>query len=131
MQATRGVIRNRQFASQLRLFEGLKWGTITPTDIDGLIDFSGEAFVFIETKRAGSSLPLGQRIALEHLTDLINATGTPCVALVAVHTSDGDIRVADCEVVEYRFRGMWNKPPRPMTVWDAVDSFRLRHADEA
>lgn len=129
--ATRGVIRNRQFASQLRLFEGLRWGNITPTDIDGFIDFGGNAYVFIETKYAGSDLPAGQRIALEHVTDLINATGTPCVALVAAHTSDGDIRVAQCQVVEYRFRGKWNTPPQPMTVFEAVEGFRLRHADEA
>lgn len=127
----RGIIRNRQFAAQLRLFEGLRWGNITPTDVDGLIDFGGEAFVFIETKHEGASLPLGQRLALEHLTDLINGTGTPCVTLVATHVSDADIMVADCPVAEYRFRGQWNIPPHPMTVREAIDGFRKKHVEES
>lgn len=129
MEATRGVIRNRTHAAQLRLFEGLRWGSITPTDVDGLIDFGGEAFVFIEVKHEGAGLPLGQRLALERLTDLINGTGVPCVTLVATHVSDTDIMVADCLVAEYRFRGQWNTPPQPMTVREAVDGFRKKHAE--
>lgn len=127
--SVRGTIRNRHFASRLSLFEGLRWGNITPMDIDGVINFSGEAFVFIETKHRGAPMPAGQRLAYEHLTDLINSTGTPCVTLVASYTGEGDIVVADCLVTEYRFRNVWNKPPQPMTVREAVDGFRQRHVE--
>ena len=46
--AERGVIRNRQFAQQLRDFSGLRFGKITPTDIDGFMDFGDRLFVVLE-----------------------------------------------------------------------------------
>ena len=128
----RGLIRNREHAGQIRLFAGMRWGTITPTDIDGLIDFGGEAFVIIETKYGDAKLPTGQRLALERLADVISSTGRPCVALVASHHSSGDIvvgecQVTECQVTEYRFRGAWHAPRQPMTVCEAIEGFRKKH----
>ena len=44
----RGVITNRARARQIRDFSGLQIGTITPTDLDGLIEFHDECFIFCE-----------------------------------------------------------------------------------
>ena len=49
----RGKIGNRRRALQIRDFTGLRWGNITPTDIDALIDFGDKVFVFIEVKKKG------------------------------------------------------------------------------
>jgi len=48
MSCARGTIRNATSALQLRDYSGLCWDRITPTDIDGLIDFGGRAFVLFE-----------------------------------------------------------------------------------
>jgi hypothetical protein len=47
----RGKIRNEKYAKQLNDFRGLlRRRGITPTDIDGLIDYNGKAFIF-QSKR--------------------------------------------------------------------------------
>lgn len=127
MNSARGIIRNREHAAQLRLFTGMRWGNITPTDIDGLIDFGGQAFVIVETKHGSAQMPRGQRLALERLADIISSTGRPCVALVATHSGGGDIVVGECLVTEYRYRRAWNVPREPMTVRSAIDGFRRKH----
>lgn len=65
----RGVIRNREYAKQLKDFSGLRYGKITPTDIDGFLDFGDQLFVVVEGKHAGSAIQTGQRLALERLVD--------------------------------------------------------------
>ena len=40
----RGKIENQDYAKQLFNFQGLRWDKITPTDIDGSLDFNGELF---------------------------------------------------------------------------------------
>jgi hypothetical protein len=46
----RGVIRDVKYASEWRDYSGLCYGTITPTDLDGLIDFRNRLFILIEIK---------------------------------------------------------------------------------
>ena len=42
----RGVIQNRDRKKQIIDFSGLKYGKITPTDIDGLIEYKDKAMMF-------------------------------------------------------------------------------------
>ena len=44
----RGVIHNRERGAQIRDYSGLRFGNITPTDIDGFMDFGGRVFVVFE-----------------------------------------------------------------------------------
>lgn len=104
----RGVIRNRQQANQVRDFSGLRFGNITPTDIDGLIEYHNKGYVFIETKFRDTQLPFGQRLALERLCDDLQNT-KPTLVIVASHESEGDIDVAETRVVEFRFKGKWRQ----------------------
>lgn len=70
MSAERGVIRNVARAKQLNNFKGLlRPRNITPTDIDGLLDYSGKAFIYIEGKVKGKLLSeeKGQKLALENV----------------------------------------------------------------
>jgi hypothetical protein len=105
-------------------FSGLHFGNIAPTDIDGLIDFHNKTFVIIETKYHGGQMKLGQRLALERLTDIIESTGRKGLALVAEYDNEeGDIDCAKAVVVEYRFEGEWRIPRVPLNVRDAIDRF--------
>lgn len=124
----RGIIRNRRLANQVKDYSGLRYGKITPTDIDGLIDFGNQVFVFLELKRFDNQLPVGQRLAIERLTDAIEKAGKPALAIVCRHTTDDDIDVARCDVAEYRFNGMWREPTSNITVRQLVDRFLIRYA---
>lgn len=100
----------------------MSYGKITPTDLDAVIDFGGQLFVFIEAKLTGNSIPRGQELALERLTD-----GYPqAIGIVCEHTNrTGVINLANCVVKRYRWRGAWRNPRYVITVKFAVD--RILH----
>jgi hypothetical protein len=130
--AARGAIYNSDRAKQLRDFTGLQYGKITPTDIDGFIDFGDKVFIFIETKLAGVDLPFGQRLALERLTDACAQAGKHTLAVIAVHQTllDQQINVAAAQVSEVRFAGRWIVLDRVYTVRETINRFLARHAPE-
>ena len=122
----RGKIVNRNRAAQIRDFTGLCFGNITPTDIDGLLDFGNKLFVLIEAKVDDTELPYGQRLALERLCDGLEVAGKMSIVLIVTHhtTPDQDIDVANCQVVHCRYRGRWIEPEKPMTCREAIELFR-------
>lgn len=122
MEIERGVIRNREQATQVRDFSGLIFGTITPTDIDGLIEYHNLCYIFIETKFGKSELPDGQRLAFKRLCDDLHKI-KPTLFIVASHNSDGDIDVANTIVVEYRWKKEWKIPSNQKSVRELINSF--------
>ena len=123
----RGKIRNREFASQLRDFSGLRWGSITPTDVDAFIDFGNEMFIFIEDKYLWTQMSRGQRLALERLCDACQASGVDSFLLLASHSNMfGDVDYASLRVTSIRHAGVWTIPLRVLTARQAIDAFRLR-----
>jgi len=118
----RGRIRNREFASILRDFSGLRWGKITPTDIDAFLDFGNKAFVFVESKFHKTSLQGGQKLALERLVD---AAPMPAILIVAEHECEAgsDIELGNNNVVQYRLNKRWRKPVKNISVRAAIDAF--------
>lgn len=118
------IIHNRDYASQLKIFAGLKWGAISPTDIDGFLDFGDRLFVFVEVKHGEGMPPKGQRIALERVCDACVAPNRFSVVLIASHTSSEDIIVKDLQVSRYRWNYRWIEPNTSLTVEQAVNRFR-------
>ena len=105
---SRGEINNRDRAMQINDFRGLRYGTITPTDIDGFLDLNDNVFVFIELKYGDAELPYGQRLALERLCDAAWNGGKESYLLIGRHdVSDcaTDVDVATAMLVELRRRG--------------------------
>ncbi len=121
----RGVIEHRERAKQLRDFSGLRFGNITPTDIDGLIEYKNIAYVIIETKYGNAEVPLGQMIALERLCDdLQNYKHTLVILSTHNHPVNEDIDLANSKVVKYRYRKQWvSMKDNPYTVRNLVDWF--------
>jgi len=119
----RGKIQNRLRARQLRDFTGLRFGNITPTDIDGFVEFRDKLFVWIEAKLNGVPMDLGQRMALERQCDAVGETGRKAAVLVIEHDTSpsDDIDFASCPVREWRYEGEWREPIRPVTCRDAID----------
>ena len=54
------LVKYRERAKQIIDFTGLQWDTITPTDIDGLIEYKNKAMVFMEFKHNDAQMPKGQ-----------------------------------------------------------------------
>lgn len=119
----RGEIQNRQRAQQLRDFSGMRYGNITPTDIDGFIDFGNKVFVFIETKYGDAEFPYGQRLALERLCDASHNGGVASWAIVTRHDTpvENDIDLANTRVCEFRERGQWHTVSTAPTCKEFVD----------
>ena len=125
----RGKINNEEMAKQLNCFCGLRYDTITPTDIDGFVEFADRLFILLEGKRVGASLSGGQRLAFERLCDAVQSTGR--IFSVAVYEHDipppQQIDVASCSVVEYRWLGKWNTIKSGVTVRQFIDKIRREY----
>ena len=80
--ANRGVIQNRERARQIIDFSGLRYGNITPTDIDGCIEYQDKGVAFIEIKHRDSPMPKGQELALTRLVDNNSTAGKRAVLYV-------------------------------------------------
>lgn len=109
----RGVIQNRSFKNQVADMSGLRWGNITPTDIDAFIDFGDKLFVLVEGKFGGATVQYGQLLAIQRLCDAChNPPRRFSFAIIADHKStDGqDIDFANMIVRTVRFNGKWTAP---------------------
>jgi hypothetical protein len=104
----RGIIRDREHARQIRDFSGMLYGAITPTDIDGLIEFKNKCYVLFEEKYKDARLPHGQELALERICDDLGKI-KPALLIVASHETepDKDIDVANSYVVKFRYQSAW------------------------
>lgn len=124
-EVPRGVIRNRQQSNQVRDFSGLRFGKITPTDLDGLIEYKGKGYVLLEVKHEDAELPFGQGLALLRLCDDLQKT-KPTLYIIASHSTDGDIDVAAASVRQFRFKGEWRYTEH--TTGELVKAF-ITHLD--
>ena len=127
MNLDRGRIHTPYLAAQLRDFSGLRYGKITPTDIDAVLDFGGRLFVFIEAKLVGAALPRGQELALERLTDCYADKGMFALCIVCEHENrTGQINLALCSVTRYRWQAAWRTPASAITVKSSIDRILLQ-----
>lgn len=99
----RGAIHSPWRAKQLHDMRDLKWGKITPTDLDGLIDYHGDRFAFMEFKIEGAEMGMGQRLALTRVVDLIGTTGKRAALFVATHTVRDPDKQVDAARTEVRW----------------------------
>lgn len=123
----RGKIRNIGRKQQINDFSGLRYGNITSTDLDGVIEYHNKAYIFIEVKYGDAELPDGQRIAIERL---VNDTGQSkiSIALVVEHGVDDvnePVPVAECDVRKYYLSTVkkWKPPKKPITAKELIDAF--------
>lgn len=121
----RGAIRNTEYAGQLRDFSGLRYGNITPTDMDALIEYHDRCYVLAETKYKGAAVPDGQLLAL---TRLVNDLKKPAVLFITSHTTPPGVMIdmANTTVERVYFRGKWQTFPH-CCLKDAIDRFIARY----
>jgi hypothetical protein len=120
--------RNKIHGSQLKDFSGLKWGAISPTDIDAILEFSNRLFIIVETKYKNSPMPRGQLLALERVCDAINdPPNKHCLILLTSHETDGDIDMGLTVVTQVRENGVWAKEIPEIRLRDLIDIMRRKY----
>ena len=85
---TRGIIQNPERARQIIDFSGIRFKNITPTDIDGLIEYKNIAYVLMEFKHREAEMPHGQSLALTRMVDDFDRQGKYATLLVCEHYVD-------------------------------------------
>ncbi len=114
MQNNRGKIINRERARQQIDFSGLRFGNITPTDIDyppiaGAIEYKNKAYIFMEFKYENAKMAFGQRLFHERHTDDLEYR-KPTITIIASHNThdcNENIDAANASVREYRYKRKW------------------------
>ena len=122
----RGVIQNRARKRQILNFEGMRYGKITPSDIDGLLDWSGNRFAWFELKLGDAQVPYGQNLALQNLNNALEDGGRRSAVFVAQHgvfNCDEDVPVHLAYVRSIYSRHQWTIPQVQCTLRQAVDAF--------
>ncbi len=125
LDENRGRIQERDRARQIIDFSGLKFGKITPTDIDGLIEYHNQAVIFMEFKYFCAPLPHGQQLALTRLVDNSQRAGKEAILLICEHhvsDCDSDIIASDAIVREFYYRAKWYHDGKT-TVFDKIQRF--------
>ena len=125
----RGKIKYLNRYKQLISYEGLvRHRNITPTDIDGFIDYNGCAFFYIEGKHEdkynNGGLDFGQKRAIENLVNSNTQAGHTAAAIVFTHTCNSDevIMAEKQPVREVYFQKKWTKTTN-CNVLDSIDRF--------
>ena len=124
----RGVYQYESRGRQLLRFDGVRYGNITPTDIDGIIDYKNRVWILFEAKLAGKSVPAGQRLALERLIQNAKRAGKHGLAMIIEHNVSDctrDVFVTDCMVREvYTTENMdWRPPKWRIGAKDMADAY--------
>lgn len=124
------TIVHKKRALQVLCFESLQVGRLGATDMDCLIEYKDQAYLFIEVKYMGKELGLGQRIALERL---VNDTGDEKLSVGIVcdhetHNTDLKVDVGNCKVREvYTSYGKrWRPPIKDITVKELYELTRKK-----
>ena len=125
----RGVYENPNRGRQLLRFDDMRFlNSITPTDIDAMIEVRDRVLVFFEAKLRGKDVPRGQRIALERLVLNAKSAGKHAIAIVGEHCVDDtnkDIFLKDLNVREvFTSESMkWQPPKWDITAKEAADYY--------
>lgn len=121
----RGTIKNNECAHQTIRFDGIRYGTITPTDIDALIEYHDIAVIIYEFKYIGAPMKDGQRIAIERIIDDIQDSGKYAIAFLCEHfvkDPSEDVYAKDALVNMVYFEREWHEC-RSETVNQKTDRF--------
>ncbi len=121
----RGQIQNRERARQIIDFSGIRYGNITPTDLDGFFEKGNKTFVFYEYKLPDADMPRGQELALTRLVDGLSAAGKTAVLFLCRHNEfdpEKDVKAAKAVVEAIYWRNQWHKGNN-LTVKEETDRF--------
>lgn len=101
------LIRNSQQIKQIVDFGGIENGNIHPTDIDGVLEFDNQALILLEIKYKGATIPTGQRLTLERISDSWHTGKSIILKIEHKYTGVGDIPIQDCRITKIYLKKKW------------------------
>tara|TARA_R110000772_G_scaffold4094_2_gene14455 strand:+ start:6675 stop:7133 length:459 start_codon:yes stop_codon:yes gene_type:complete len=131
----RGEITHRERSQQIVSWSGIRYGRITPSDIDGVtyggtcfsprgvIEYKARRWVFFEFKLKGA--PILQKGQLRAFEELCLNLSSPSLFLMCEHEiydPKKDIVAAETIVTSY-FTTKWREPKSIITAKEASDAF--------
>lgn len=126
----RGSIKYPELYKKAKLisYQGMvRMRKITPTDIDGLIDYNGNLFVYLEGKLIGKSLDYGQKLCFEHLVQSHKKAGNFSWVLVFEYDEqimEDEIIIAKNKSVREIYDSInliWRPPEKKLTLITAIE----------
>lgn len=119
-------------------FEGMDYDNgIHPTDIDGVIEYQGKAYVLYEAKHDGADLRYAQRLYLERTVKDYAKAGKIAIAIVADHQGkdpNKKVLLKDCIVREFLVSAKldlgWMRRTKPTTCQELTDFYLSQLGDE-
>lgn len=127
--AERGVYEHPIRGKQLLRFDGMRFlDSITPTDIDALIEVRNQIVVFFEAKLKDKEVPFGQKLALERLVRNAGRAGKHAIAIIGEHNitdPSEDVFLKDLLVREVftTEQMQWRPPKRKLYAKEAADVY--------
>ena len=124
-ESNRGKIHNRERGRQIIDFSEIRYGNITPTDLDGFFEKGNKIFVFYEYKLGDAEMPKGQMLALTRIVDGLNNAGKTAVLFLCRHEeydTDKDIEGGEAIVDQVYWRNHWYKG-KGYTVKEQTDKY--------
>lgn len=106
----KSIIRDKNVIKQVHSFDGMvRHRGIYPTDIDGIIDYNGEACIILEGKYGQAKIPIGQQKLLEVLCNTYKEAGKDAVCFVYNHNipTHDVVIVANQKVSKMFYDGIW------------------------
>ena len=122
------MIKNPKHIKQIQDFTGIeRTRSIRPTDIDGLIDYAGHSFIYMEGKYNNKELPKGQKIALQNVVNSHNMAGHTAAAIIYNHNEKAPqpVIVAQCLVTKIYYKGKWTEAEN-ITVLQFIEKWESR-----
>ena len=92
-----------------------------PSDIDGVLDFKGNAFIFLEGKSINAPENRGQDLLYENLCKRLELGGARTIVIVYTVNTDDEVDVANCLVKKKYLNGEWKGPHSILRVEEAID----------
>lgn len=126
----RGKIRNRARAQQIVDMTGLRFGSITPTDIDLSMDFEhGAYWVQGELKLKDTRVDDGQMEHLTHKIRILHTGSDGALGFIADHeawdtAADIDAGAAIVRLHWWPGERQWRAPVKTITVRKLIDDAR-------
>jgi len=131
-------IFNEEAFNQVLSFEGMDYDNgIHPTDIDGVIEYQGKAYVLYEVKHDGADLRYAQRLYLERTVEDYAKAGKKAIAIVADHQGKDPkekVFLKDCIVREFLLSTTltkgWRKFSKSTTCLELTDMLLAQNGDK-
>ena len=115
------MIENQRRMQQIRDFQNLP---MQATDLDGIIDVKGRAWVLFECKFRDTELTVGQTLALTRMCADLNKI-RPTIGIVARHDIPvyKEIDCNQCLVSDVWYQGQWHYSVKGYTLGKLIECF--------